>query len=430
MSNRREFLAAGAASVAAATLPSAVHAAGSDVIKVGLIGCGGRGTGAANDCLTAGKEGVKLVAVGDVFPSKAQSAAKTLANKYKDRVDLGDRVYGGLDAYEKVINAGVDLVLLATPPGFRPMHLEAAVKAGKHIFCEKPVAVDAPGIRKCLSLVEDVKTKKLALVAGTQRRHQAGYLETMKRVHGGEIGEIVSGRCSWNGQGIWFKKREAGESDVAYQLKNWYHFMWVCGDHIVEQHIHNLDVMNWALGAHPIRAVGFGGRTPGNKSRPSGDANDVGHIWDHFAVEFEYPNGVHVSSYCTHVENVSTDISETLYGSKGTCRVNAYSINKKKVFENDPVSAYVQEHIDLLASIKSGTPLNELQAVTESTFTAILGRDAAYSGQNLKWDDLLRSERVAMPAGLTMDSKVSVTGTPVPGKYDLMIPKKDDKKRG
>jgi predicted dehydrogenase len=417
MTSRRDFLAASAATAGAGLLPSAVHAAGSDIIRVGLIGCGGRGTGAAQDCLTAGKTGVKLVAVGDAFEGRAKGAAQTLSNKFKDQVDLGDRVYSGLDAYEKVIAAGVDLVLLATPPGFRPTHLEAAVKAGKHIFCEKPVAVDAPGIRKCFDLVEEVKNKKLALVAGTQRRHQAGYLETMKRIHGGEIGEIVSARCSWNGQGIWFNKRAANETDVAYQLRNWYHFLWVCGDHIVEQHIHNLDVINWALKSHPVKAVGFGGRTAGNKSRPGGDPNEVGHIWDHFAVEFEYPGGVHVSSYCTHLENVKTDISETVYGSKGTSRVNAYSINKKKVFEKDEISAYVQEHIDLLASIKKGEPLNELQSVTESTFTAILGREACYSGMELKWDDLLKSTKATMPSGLTMNTKIEVSPTPVPGKY-------------
>lgn len=417
MTSRRDFLAASAATAGASLLPSAVHAAGSDIIRVGLIGCGGRGTGAAQDCLTAGKTGVKLVAVGDVFEDKAKGAARTLSNKFKDQVDLGDRVYGGLDAYEKVIAAGVDLVLLATPPGFRPVHLEAAVKAGKHIFCEKPVAVDAPGIRKCFDLVEEVKNKKLALVAGTQRRHQAGYLETMKRIHGGEIGEIVSARCSWNGQGIWFNKRAANESDVGYQLRNWYHFLWVCGDHIVEQHIHNLDVINWALKSHPVKAVGFGGRTAGNKSRPGGDPNEVGHIWDHFSVEFEYPGGVHLSSYCTHLENVKTDISETVYGSKGSSRVNAYSINKKKVFEKDEISAYVQEHIDLLASIRKGEPLNELQSVTESTFTAILGREACYSGMELKWDDLLKSDKATMPSGLTMNTKLQVSPTPVPGKY-------------
>jgi myo-inositol 2-dehydrogenase / D-chiro-inositol 1-dehydrogenase len=422
MSNRRDFLATGAALTAASLLPSAVHAAGNDVIKVGLIGCGGRGTGAAGDCLAAGKDGVKLVAVGDVFDGKAKSAAKTLADKFKGQVDLGDRVYGGLDAFQKVLDSGIDLVLLATPPGFRPTHLEAAVKAGKHIFCEKPVAVDTAGINKCLSLVETVKQKNLALVAGTQRRHQAGYIETVKRIKDGEIGDVVAGRCSWNGQGIWFNKRDKNESDVAYQLRNWYHFMWVCGDHIVEQHIHNLDVINWVLGAHPVKAVGFGGRTFGNKSRPNGPANEVGNIWDHFSVEFEYPGGVNISSYCTHLENVKTDISETIIGTKGKSRVNAYEINKKKVFGKDEISAYVQEHIDMLKSIRDAKPLNELQAVTESTATAIMGRDACYSGLELKWDDFLKTNTSTMPPHLTMDSKIEVPPVPVPGKYGKSKP--------
>ncbi|MFO0936161.1 MAG: Gfo/Idh/MocA family oxidoreductase [Gemmataceae bacterium] len=416
--SRRDFMKTGAAVAAASVIPTAVHAAGNDVIRVGLIGCGGRGNGAVGNCLEAGKEGVKLVAVGDVFEAKAKSSAKMWGQeKYKSQVDLGDRVFHGLDAYKQVINAGVDLVMLATPPGFRPIHLEAAVKAGKHIFCEKPVAVDAPGIRKCLSLVEEINQKKLALVAGTQRRHQAGYIETVKRIKDGAIGDIVSTRCSWNGDGIWFHSRKPGESDVEYELRNWYHFLWVCGDHIVEQHVHNLDVINWIMGSHPVKAVGFGGRTAGNPSRPNGDPNKVGNIWDHFAVEFEYENGVPLSSYCCHLAKTKSDVSETVYGTKGSSRVNAYQINKKSVFGRDAVDPYVQEHIDLHASIRAGKPLNELKNVAESTMTAILGRTACYSGKVVKWDELLKSNLSTMPEHLAMDSKIEVPPVPVPGKY-------------
>ena len=426
-STRRHFLLSSAAAAALPALKTladtpksapGVHIGANDTIRVGLIGCGGRGNGAIGNCLEAGKQGVKLVAVGDVFESQAKRTAKIFgAEKYKSQVDLGDRVFSGLDAYKQVIDAGVDLVMLATPPGFRPLHLEAAIKADKHVFCEKPVAVDAPGIRKCMELVEEVKRRKLGLVAGTQRRHQAGYIETVKRIQGGEIGDIVSAKCAWDGDGIWFHKRNPGESDVAYQLRNWYHFLWVCGDHIVEQHVHNLDVINWVMGTHPVKAHGTGGRTPGNPSRPAGDPNEVGHIWDHFAVEFEYPNGVQLSSHCCHLKGTKSDVSETVVGSKGTSRVNAYQINKKSVHGRDEVDAYVQEHIDLQASIRAGKPLNELQAVTESTMTAILGRTAAYSGKTVTWNEMMKSELATMPKNLRMDTKIEVPPVPVPGKY-------------
>jgi len=316
-----------------------------------------------------------------------------------------------------VLATNPDLVILATSPGFRPVHLEAAVKAGKHIFCEKPVAVDGPGIRKCLELVDETKKKNLAVVAGTQRRHQAGYLETVKRIHDGEIGKVIAARCSWNGDGIRFHPRKSGDSDLAYQINNWYHFLWLCGDHIVEQHVHNLDVINWVMGSHPEKAYGFGGR--GYGSRKPGDPNEVGHIYDHFTVEYEYPGGKHLTSTCTHIPGIKSDISETVFGEKGTSRVNAYQINKKKVFGADPISAYVQEHIDLIQSIKAGKPLNELQAVTESCMTAILGRMAAYSGQSVTWEQALNSKETTMPEGLTESSHIAIGPVPVPGKYKV-----------
>src|SRR5581483_9385728 len=237
----------------------------------------------------------------------------------------------------------------ATPPGFRPVHLEAAINAGKNIFCEKPVAVDAAGIRKCFSLVSQAKSKNLAIVAGTQRRHQKGYIETIQKIHGGAIGDVVATRCAWNGAGIWFHERKPGVSDAQYQLDNWYHFLWLCGDHIVEQHVHNLDVINWVMNDHPVRATGMGGRS----ARPGGaggDPNKFGQIWDHFAIEYEYKNGVKMYSYCRHTPGDS-DVSETVYGSKGTCRVNAYRIGQETV-GSDNIDPYVQEHIDLLNSIR------------------------------------------------------------------------------
>jgi len=416
MTDRRNFLKTGAAAAAAGTtlglLPTSVHAAGGDTIKVGLIGCGGRGTGAMKDSLEADKS-IVVHALGDFFRDRAMGFKNNLHKDYGERVQVGDRVFSGLDAYKEVLASGPDLVILATPPGFRPLHLEAAVKAGKHIFCEKPVAVDGPGIRKCMQMVEESKKRNLAIVAGTQRRHQAGYIETIKQIQDGAIGDIVSARCSWNGDGIWFKNRAKDTSDVAYHLNNWYHFLWICGDHIVEQHVHNLDVMNWVLKGHPTQAVGFGGRG----YRKTGPVEEVGHIWDHFAIEYTYPNGVPVQSYCTHIPGISSDISETVYGSKGSSKVGSYRINNKKVFNGKETNPYVQEHIDLVQSIKAGKPLNELQQVTESTLTAIMGRMAAYSGKVVTWDDALNSQVVTMPPDLSDLSKIAVGPVPVPGKY-------------
>jgi predicted dehydrogenase len=426
--HRRDFLKASAAAAGAATLtgltPTA-FAAGNDVIKVGLIGCGGRGTGAVRNILDAEQKingdnpKLEIVAVGDVFKSKAEGAAKTFheGRNYKPFAKqmkvTPETTFDGLDNYQKVLNAGVDLVILATPPGFRPVHLEAAINAGKHVFCEKPVAVDAAGIRKCFELVSQLKSKNLALVAGTQRRHQKGYLETVKKIHDGALGDVIATRCAWNGGGIWFHDRKPGVSDAEYQLDNWYHFTWLCGDHIVEQHVHNLDVINWVMNDHPVRAVGMGGRA----ARKVGDPNVVGQIWDHFAVEYEYKNGVKMYSYCRHIPG-DNDVSETVYGSKGTCRVNAYTIGRQKVGE-DSIDPYVQEHIDLLNSIRAGKPLNELQSVTESTFTAILGRNAAYACRSIKWDDALAANEDYMPKGLTLKSDIKVTPSPTPGNWKL-----------
>jgi myo-inositol 2-dehydrogenase / D-chiro-inositol 1-dehydrogenase len=320
----------------------------------------------------------------------------------------------GLDAYQKVIDSGVDMVILATSPGFRPYHIEAAVKAKKHIFCEKPVATDGPGIRKCLELVEEAKKANIAIVAGTQRRHQKGYIETVKALHDGEIGEITSGRCYWNGTEPWFRERQKGMTDMAYQLSNWYHFCWVGGDHITEQHVHNLDVMNWVMKTHPISAVGMGGRS----HRKSGPANEVGNIFDHFAVEYEYPNGVHMFSYCRHAPGCVQDVSESVTGTKGSVSVNGYRSKTKKLGTDDDISPYVQEHIDMIKSIRDGKPLNELQAVTESTMTAILGRMATYSGEKITWDEGVNSKVQLMPTQdkLTWDAKLETDPVPLPGK--------------
>jgi len=431
MSNRRDFLKTTAAVTAVAGSSSLFAAAGNEVIKVGLIGCGSRGKGAIKDLLRAeqaiNKDNpkVEIVAVADAFDDQVKNAVRTFTNPKSE--DYGpfakqikitpDTTFSGLDAYQKLLAADVNLVILATPPGFRPYHLEAAVKAKKHIFCEKPVAVDATGARKCYGLIDEAKKANIAIVAGTQRRHQKAYVETMKKVHDGALGEIRAARCAWNGREPWYKKREDGQADSTYQLRNWYHYLWACGDHIVEQHVHNLDVINWALGDHPVRATGFGGRS----FRHPGGPKEGGNIWDHFAVEYEYKNGVRLSSYCRHFPVGGDDVSETVIGSKATCYTrdgSAYTIDGKETGTDDRVlTGYVREHIDLLNSIRASAPLNELKNVTDSTFTAILGRNVCYSGNAMKWDDALAMSDDTMPAGYALDKALDAGPVPRPGTW-------------
>ena len=423
-STRRDFLSASALGAAALLAPGGVHAAADDSLKVGVIGCGGRGTGAALDHLH-GNPTNKIVAIADVFDDRVKSF---MANVKKDK-KVGSQMavtpettFVGLDAYQKVLNSGIDIVILATPPGFRPVHLDAAIRSDKHInvFTEKPVAVDAAGIRKVLALV-DVATKKgIAVVAGTQRRHQKGYIDAIRQIKEDKaIGDIVAARVYWNNSGsIWFHPRKEGMSDVAYQLYNWYHFNWLCGDHIVEQHVHNLDVANWVLGAHPNRCVGMGGRV-----RPCNDPKVDGQIFDHFAIEYEYNNGLIVQSYCRQIDNCNPgNISEVFVGTKGTCFMEdgQWTINGKPCAQDSPTNRYVQEHIDLVASIRSGKPLNELQTVAESTMTAIMGRMSAYTGRGLTWEQAMKSKQDTMPADLKWDMSMDVSPVPYPGKTKLI----------
>jgi predicted dehydrogenase len=411
----------------------AVHAAGSDTIKVGLVGCGGRGTGACGNVLHSAKN-VKIVALGDVFSTHVQGARRSLqriagsdeVKKLGNAVELpDDHCYVGLDAYKKVIhNPEVNYVILATSPGFRPLHIEETVNAGKNLFTEKPVSTDGPGIKQVLAAYDSSVKKGLKIAAGTQRRHQAGYIETVKRIHDGAIGDLILLRAYWNGGGIWFHPRSGYNmpepaTDLAYQVYNWYHFCWLCGDNIVEQHVHDLDVCNWLKKDHPIRAWGMGSRIGHSAARPDGDPKDVGNIFDNFSIEFEYPDGSRMISQCRQIPGCWNSVSEAAHGTKGTSQVNTYTINKQRVAGRDPVDPYVQEHTDLIDAIRNGKEINELKNVAESTMTAILGREAAYSGKELTWDKGLDMRRLMDTANLRWDSDVPVTPVPVPGKYRL-----------
>ncbi len=400
---RREFVAA-SASAAALAAAGPVHGGARETLRVGLIGCGGRGTGAAEDCLKAAGD-VELVAMADLFADRLKGSRAHL----KPKIDDG-RCFAGFDAYEKLLAIQeIDLVILATPPGFRPIHLAAAIEAGKHVFMEKPAAVDPAGVRKVLEAGRKAAEKKLAVVAGTQRRHQKPYVETVARIHEGAIGEIVGGRCSWNQGGLWSRERAEGWSEMEWQCRNWLYFDWLSGDHIVEQHVHNIDVINWALQAHPVRAVGIGGRQVRT-------AEVYGNIYDHFAVDFEYPNGVHVLSTCRQIDGTDNHVGESLVGTEGRARpegaiegANAWR------FKGKAPNPYVQEHADLIASIRAGEPLNEARAVAESTLTAILGREAAYTGADVKWDALLNSKLDLAPAKYEF-GPLAARAVPAPGR--------------
>lgn len=430
--NRRDFLKQSTIAAVGATLLSqavpvhGAYAGGDDLIRVGLIGCGGRGTGAAAQALsTAGN--VKLVAMGDAFADRIQSSIAGIQSeggeKVVSRMDVpAERQFVGFDAYQKVINAGVDLVILATPPGFRPMQFEAAVKAGKHVFMEKPVAVDAPGVRQVLAAAVEAKKKNLGVGVGLQRHHQESYLETIKRLQDGAIGDIHTMRAYWNDRGVWVIDRKPGQSEMEYQMRNWYYFNWLCGDHICEQHIHNLDVINWLKNGYPVRASGMGGRQVRTGKK-------YGEIFDHHAVEFEYADGSRLFSQCRHIEGCWSSVSEHAQGTKGSVDISAghIKVNGQPDWRyapakgKRPANPYQVEHDDLFASIRAGKPINEAEYGAYSTMTSILGRMATYSGKVVEWTDALASAISLQPS--SYDWKTNPQSMPnEQGEYAIAIP--------
>jgi predicted dehydrogenase len=425
--SRRDFIrASAAASLAAATFDSSrVFAAASDKLRVGLIGCGGRGTGAAKDCVKS-SDNVEIVAMGDAFGDRLDKSLAKLSREIDDKVTVtGDTSFKGFDAYKKVLGCDIDMVILATPPHFRPVQLKAAIEAGKHVFMEKPVAVDPVGVRSVIATSELAEQKGLGIVAGTQRRHQAHYLEIMKRIHNGDIGEIVAGQCYWNQDGLWvdaaaknWKKRQAlGWSDMEWQCRTWLFFTWLSGDHIVEQHVHNIDVINWAIGTHPVQCLGMGGREV--RTGP-----EFGNVFDHFAVEYEYPNGARVLSMCRQTEGCTNRISESVVGTKGSAYTDGSNASiegpNAYKYEGKSPSPYVQEHADLIASIRQGKPLNEGRRIAESTLTAIMGRMSAYTGRALKWDWAMNASKLDLTPPSYEFGDLPVAPVAVPGKTQLI----------
>jgi myo-inositol 2-dehydrogenase/D-chiro-inositol 1-dehydrogenase len=377
-SSRRSFLKKAVVTTALAGCAPAILGQAKKTVKIGLVGCGGRGTGALGDCLKAGEIlglDMKVVAVADAFGDRAGRPAK-------DHKLPADRVFVGFDAYKKLIATDVEVVLLATPPNFRPPQLMAAIQAGKHVFMEKPVAVDPPGCRKVIEAGELAKTKGLSIAAGTQRRHSAGYRKTARAVQEGKIGKIRGGSVYWCGGALWRNERAEKWSDAEYMVRNWVSFAEMSGDHIVEQHVHNLDVMNWYLGTHPIAALGFGMRA----RRKTGDQ------FDFFSIDYEFPEGVHIHSMCRQINDTDGGVYEHLVGETGTAGGGNLEPKDGKIFpEGCPVQGgdYVQEHIDLLWSIVKGQPINEAEQVATSTATAVMGRIAAYTGKRIEWKHMM-----------------------------------------
>ncbi|TAH21606.1 MAG: gfo/Idh/MocA family oxidoreductase [Cytophagales bacterium] len=400
--------------------------AGDDVIKVALIGCGGRGTGAAVQALKT-KQNVRLVAMADAFKDRLDDSFSNIQKSFpnqKDRIAVPDgNKFVGFDGYKKAI-ALADVVILATPPGFRPMHFEEAVKAGKHIFMEKPVAVDMPGIRKVLEMAEVAKQKKLNVVVGLQRHYQTNYRELMKRIQDGAIGEITSAQVYWNNDGVWVNERQPNQTEMEYQMRNWYYFNWLCGDHIVEQHIHNIDVVNWAKNAYPVRAQGMGGRQVRN-------GKQFGEIYDHHFVEYEYADGTIMNSQCRHIPGTMSRVSEFLQGTKGKATTNGSTtimdLKGNKVWEyrgKDDPDPYQQEHTELFEAIAKGEfKFSDAENGAKSTMTAIMGRLATYSGQVINWDEALKSDINLMPKEFSW-SALPLVLPDANGLYPIAVPGK------
>ena len=411
--SRRKFFKTGAIAAAAAGFMSKAYADGGDTIRIGWIGCGGRGGGAVVNALNADKN-VKLVAIGDTFKDKLDSSLAELhkKEKFKNLIDVPpERQFVGFDAYKQVIDSGVDVVILTTPPHFRPMHLAYAIEKGKHCFCEKPVAVDATGVRSVLASCELAKQKKLSVVSGLCWRYDPGTAAFTKYLHDGGIGEIQTIQTDYCGQGLWSRPRQEAWSDMEFQLRNWLYYTWLSGDFIVEQNVHNLDRVAWAMNAYPVSAYCLGGR------QTRTDAI-YGNIFDHMATVFEFANGSKVFSYCRQQPGTASSNGDWYYGTKGRAEWNwdndKVTGEKPAQFTNHLNQGYQIEHDRLFAAIRKGEPVNNGEYMAKSTLMGIMGREAAYTGQLIKWDDLMSSPQNLSPQNYAW-GKIEFPKVPMPG---------------
>jgi predicted dehydrogenase len=419
---RRSFVEASGLALAAMALPRRAFGIGrpdADPIRIGVIGCGGRGSGAVRDAVAA-SDNVFITALGDLFPDRLAKTREGFAKTITENPRFAaaykvtdDRCFTGFDAVDQVLATDCDLVILATPPAFRADHLAKAIRAGKHVFAEKPVAVDVATALQAIEAADMAKAKGLAIVAGTQRRHDPRYQETIRRIHDGAIGDVVTGQVYWNQGGLWSYPRLPEWTDTEFQLRNWLYYTWASGDHIVEQHVHNIDVANWVMGGHPVRALAMGGRQ--TRTDPL-----YGHIFDHFTVEFEYADGRRVMSMCRQQAGTASKVGEAFQGTRG--RSNAYdTIEGAKAWKHEKLTGmnpYVEEHRALVQSIRDGAPRNEGRQIVESNLTAILGREAAYTGQALTWDELLASKLSILPPSIGF-GPLPTTAVPTPGETTL-----------
>ncbi|HUT31650.1 MAG TPA: Gfo/Idh/MocA family oxidoreductase [Sedimentisphaerales bacterium] len=419
--SRRELLKRSAAASVAAALSGKerLFAGGSDRIRVGVIGCGGRGTFDGTNCVRAA-EGVEIAAMGDVFEDRLKKSLEKLKADVGDRVSVSEeRCFVGFDAYKGVLACDVDLVILTAPPHFRPEHLRGSVEAGKHIFTEKPIAVDPVGVRSVLDTVELAEEKNLTIVAGTQMRRIAHIVELMRRIHRGDIGKILGGQIVRieNAMRDWGKRPEPGWSDMELQIRRWLFYNWLSGDLIVEQQIHNLDLMNWALKAHPVQCMGLGGRQA--RTEP-----EYGNVYDHFAVEYEYPHGVRIGYIGAQIDGCTSRNDQHLAGTEGTAYFdfgNAIIEGRNPFKYDQPVpDPCITQHADHIRAIRAGERLNEGKRVAESTLTAIMGRMSAYTGRALKWDWVMNASKLDLRPAKYELGALPVAPAAAPGRTQLI----------
>ncbi len=385
-------------------------------LKVGVIGCGGRGSGAVND-LIAAADGIKVTALGDVFADRLNGLRENIKNKHNQEIPE-DHCFIGFDAYKQVIDSGVDMVIVATPPVFRPAHFQYATEKGVHSFLEKPIAVDAKGYRQIMATAKQAEAKGLSVVTGTQRHHQRAYVESFKKIQEGMIGEITGGNVYWNQGMLWYKERQQGWSDMEWMIRDWVNWKWLSGDHIVEQHVHNIDVFNWMIGKYPVKATGFGSR----QRRITGDQ------YDNFSVDFEYENGVHLHSMCRQIDGCSNNVSEYVRGTKGYWSSSDFAIRDLQgnviwQFDSEAEKAqfqqtnpYVLEHVDWVNHIRKGETHVEAEECGKSSLCGVMGREAAYTGKTVTWDEISASDLDYLPEKLELgEMDMSKCVVPVPG---------------
>jgi predicted dehydrogenase len=392
-----------------------VHAAGSDTLRIGLVGCGGRGTGAAAEALQADAQ-VKLTAMADAFADRLDASLRNLQNNEElaGKIDVAaERKFVGFDAYRQLIDSGVDVVLLATPPHFRPLHLKAAIEAGKHVFAEKPVAVDAPGVRSVLASCQLAKERGLSVVSGLCLRYDAGFQQTIERLRDGAIGELHTLFANDYRGPIWVRQREPGWSDMQWQMRNWYYFTWLSGDFNVEQHVHFLDVCAWAMGEYPTSAIGLGGRQV--RTGP-----EYGNIYDHHSVVYQYGNGAQLVSNCRQQPDCVNLVNSQIFGSRGRAELSERRLQIENGstwrFDQQVKNMYQVEHDQLISSIRRGEPINNGEYMAKSTLLAIMGRMATYSGQRITWDAAIRSTEDLSPQRYDWDAEPPESKIAIPGR--------------